>query len=79
VHLPVSGSGDSRHICVRLRSVWQVCGKPAMLKDGADLGHRGRLPTGITADKPNNVTKPAGGLAVQVDDEPRKMLRFDIS
>ena len=23
-----------------------------------DLGHNGRLPTGITADKPNNVTMP---------------------
>jgi hypothetical protein len=28
----------------------------------ADLGHNGRLPPGITADKPNNVTVPAGAL-----------------
>jgi hypothetical protein len=28
----------------------------------ADLGHNGRLPPGITADKPNNVTRPSGQL-----------------
>jgi hypothetical protein len=34
------------------------------VSDVADLGHNGRLPTGITADKPNNVTMPSRSYAV---------------